>query len=485
MAQFYWGGPEMLAGGERAQRQLGALGSLTGSVGSFAKRYWDYAKEGKDLQRGIDQDAYRVGAQARTAQQEATSAGTVEEPTHADATPLGTRDPKPTVTIDDESGAIPSAQSQGGASSASAEPSFTDKAVGGLTMAARKLLAPWGLMDDPEREALLRKRFASNANVERRKSREAMVRALLPTVEDPGAVARSQYPELPSGIKRKPDRLSSWNEVQLALEAAKDPNGLAAKALREIQRAKLEQARVAHPDKSDDPTLSHGYEEHDTRTFTLPDGSTVEGPGSDQGLSTPYIRRLENEWRAQHPDWDRRTNPIVEGPRRKNRVPLGRGASGGSTPPGLPRPPRPANSPGPGVGTADESVIPLQVGDPVELEAEYAGIPAGTKGQIMEAHDGQPMVKLDNGQVIPLAGAPVKLPASAFSGGRVSSTSPTTVPAASTTSTTMTPASIVGSTTTSTTAPPRAMAPGVEAIHPGAPLNAGNVGRRSGISLTD
>ena len=422
--QSYWytGGPELLARGERGQRQMNATSELTSGLGQFAKRYYDYAKEGKDLRLQQDVDQYaQAKAGARQAQQEAASPASMDTTTD----PMGSEAPdvvaKPTVDVNDDTGSFTSSAQDVG-----------QKALGGFTSVARRLLAPWGMMDDPERDALRRSHMFAGVDYERRKGRDKLIQSMLPVVDNPGELAgQAGYPEL-SGARRRPTP-SHETMADLAVRASKG-DVVARQALDILQQNAVAQRQAGRATPGERiPKLSEGFEEDPGwQDYTLPDGTTVQGPEPGKDPLGMFPSQALTRWKAQHPDWETKypdgVPPVTPGTvHGKKRRPLSGGGGGGF----------PAPKPSPG-GWGGGAPIP-----PPE------GAPAGVEGTIPGYHlepDSSPQgyhLVPDVPDVPGEAVAPMDV------------TAPT-----STTAMTRPP-------TTSTTQPNRAVLPRVPAIHSG------------------
>lgn len=303
----------MLAKGERARRQLGALTGAMGTLGSVARHYYDYEQQGQGLQDTIDKDQARIGAQSEQAKGEAQTAGAdFSDPPYSTggvggeptapgmASPRGTA---PTISIAD---------------SGDADPSLGDRIGGGLSRVARSVLAPWGMMEDPERRALKQKAFKLDAQAEHGKRRDKIAQTMIPVAENPGAVAADAgYPEF-QNVKRNPT-LSRDTEWSLRERAVKG-NAIAQQILDAHDKNVIAQRQAGRAPTDTSPKLSGGYSEDPAmRVITFPDGSTAEVPLDD--LGGMQQRHAIKDWSAKHPDVQ---NPdIKQTVRPKTRRPLG------------------------------------------------------------------------------------------------------------------------------------------------------------------
>lgn len=279
---WYTGGPEMLASGEKARRQLDAVTGLAGDVSGFAKQYIGYAKDKRKLRQQVEDEEERSKAeQQMTAPQGLES----EEQSGSEG---GVTTPAPTVSTDPETGAITSDQSE--------QP-------GWLSQAATALLAPWGLADDPERRGLLRRQAVASGRASRVKSRDKIMQTYIPVAAEPGKVVHSAYPELPDAGRYTPPQRLSKEAIYKAAEAGE----VWARNVRDrLQQDEIARRNAGGRGRAADPEKPVVIGETNSRTLRMGGGDdemTFEIPPTDALTEDTTVAPYRKRWLEAHPDW--------------------------------------------------------------------------------------------------------------------------------------------------------------------------------------
>lgn len=244
-AQFYWGGPEMTGKGQRAQRQLGAMTNLAGSIGQGLGMYRGYQRTDDMLEAQEHELNTRLGRQELEAVADAEADSSPPNTGEFTETDLSTGQTLTLRDIEegDDGGGTPGTNGPSGGGGSGI--------LGNLSRLATKTLAPFGLMYDPERkEQLMRlaERRGELGRDEDHRRRLAAAGSYISVADEPGPIAEWAYPGIPNVARREPDRAMSEEELVWQAAGGDDQASRAVDLLRGLKRSG---SRYGDPNEKD------------------------------------------------------------------------------------------------------------------------------------------------------------------------------------------------------------------------------------------